>query len=289
MRERFELKNNGTRDFPIGIFDQGRYYPENHHHIEYELFYLSSGDVSFVIEGEEYKLHAGDAVFLQPNTDHYLKKEPDNVYHFYAIVFDLEVLGPPGDKMRTIFESIRLYRYMNLNSEIVDKIKQASEAIKDNQFGNDFILKSVLFDFISYALKTNQYMEVGSSGAGATNKGGNSIEGVLSYIAEHYREPISLDDVMEISSYSKSHFIRLFKKYVGVNLTDYINQFRIEKACLDLIYTTKNVTQVAIENGFNTVQYFSKIFKDYMDCTPKQYQKKGKHLTVPSSIAVGVL
>lgn len=282
MREKIELKN--TRDFPIGIFDQSRYYSQSHHHIEFELFYLTSGDVVFGIDGEEVNLHAGDSVFIQPNVDHYIKNNPNNKYHFIAMVFDPEVLGTQGDKIRTIFENIRIYRYINLSDEIVEKIKQASKVLRNNEYGKEFILKSVLFDIISYAIETKQYMEVGKNISGTATKGINSLDCVLAYITEHYREPISLDDVMDISSYSKSHFIRLFKKHVGVNLTDYINQYRIEKACLDLIYTTKNITQVAIENGFNTVQYFSKIFKDYMKCTPKQYQKKGKHLTVPSSI-----
>ena len=63
-----------------------------------------------------------------------------------------------------------------------------------------------------------------------------------------------------------------------MNYTDYLNRFRVEKACRDLIYSNKNVTQVATENGFNNIQYFSKIFKKYMECTPKQYQKQWKAL-----------
>lgn len=68
-----------------------------------------------------------------------------------------------------------------------------------------------------------------------------------------------------------------------MNLTDFINKYRIEKSCLDLIYTNKNITEIATENGFNTVQYFSKTFKNYMNCTPKQYQRNGKNIIIPSS------
>ena len=70
-----------------------------------------------------------------------------------------------------------------------------------------------------------------------------------------------------------------------MNLTDFINKYRIEKSCLDLIYTNKNITEIATENGFNTVQYFSKTFKTYMKCTPKQYQKNGRSIIVPSTVA----
>ena len=66
-----------------------------------------------------------------------------------------------------------------------------------------------------------------------------------------------------------------------MNLSEYVNKYRIEKACLDLLYTNKNITEIAITNGFNNIQYFSRTFKGYMNCTPKQYQKKGQHITLP--------
>ena len=64
-----------------------------------------------------------------------------------------------------------------------------------------------------------------------------------------------------------------------MNVSDYINKYRIEKACLDLIYTRNNITQIATASGFNNIQYFSRKFKEYMKCTPKQYQKKRAKLT----------
>jgi len=288
MIDKFEFNNVG-KDFPIGIFDQNTYFPMSHHHIEYELFYLESGNVTFGIGTEQFNLHAGDAVFIQPDVDHYVKKEIDNKYHYYALVFDTEVLGNQNDMTRKVFESMRIYRFLKLSPEIVQKIAQASQLRNSEAFGSEFIVKSALYDVISHIISTNQFMEIGRGvNLINSNKEVSCIDGVLNYISQHYRENIALEDVLKVTCYSKSHFIRLFKKYVGINLTDYVNQYRVEKACLDLIYTKKNVTQIAMENGFNTVQYFSKMFKDYMNCTPKQYQKNGKNLTVPSAIAKGI-
>ena len=74
-----------------------------------------------------------------------------------------------------------------------------------------------------------------------------------------------------------------------MNVTEYLNKFRVEKSCLDLIYTDKNITQVACENGFNNIQYFSRVFRQFMNCTPKQYQKKAKDVIVPSAIENSIL
>lgn len=68
-----------------------------------------------------------------------------------------------------------------------------------------------------------------------------------------------------------------------MNIIDYINKFRIEKACLELIYSEKTVTETALSNGFNTVQYFTKLFRRVMGCTPGKYRRLSRSGTnVPS-------
>ena len=57
---------------------------------------------------------------------------------------------------------------------------------------------------------------------------------------------------------------------------EYVNKYRIERACLELLYSKKNITEIASDFGFNNIQYFSRVFKQYMNCTPKQFQKNGK-------------
>ena len=113
----------------------------------------------------------------------------------------------------------------------------------------------------------------------------HAVDAAILFIQQHYRENICLEDLLSVTNYCKSHFIRLFKSTTGYKFTDYVNHYRIEKSCLDLIYTDKNITEIAIENGFNNIQYFSKTFKDYMRCTPMQYKKIGMSVIVPSTIA----
>ncbi len=277
----------GTEEFPIGIFSQSNYIPTPHHHIEYELFYLESGEAIFGVENYEIALHPQNVMFINPGTDHYVKKavEESLDFHYYSLVFDSSVLGYEGDKIRSIFDSIRISRSLHLPPEILAKIKQIAIAQKKEIFGCEVMVKSVLFEIISYILETKQYVEISDNVTHNQNHGISAIDVSLKYVREHYRESITMDDLLRVTSYSKSHFIRLFKKYTGMNLTDYINKYRIEKSCLDLIYTSKNITEIAIENGFNTVQYFSKIFKTYMNCTPKKYQKEGRNIIIPSSMA----
>ena len=272
-------------EFPIGLFSQSTYLEQAHHHIEYEIFYIDSGSVEFGLEDSVTTAKAGDVIFMHPGTNHYVKKLDGIEYHYYAMVFDNSVLGAQGEPVRNTLESIRVSRFIKLPDAVLRKLRDATEFVKNKSFGHELFVKSVLFDIISCVILTNQYVEITDNIRSEKRHTVNAIDVTIAYIRDHYRENISLDDVLKITSYSKSHFIRLFKKNIGMNLTDYINKYRIEKSCLDLIYTSKNITEIATENGFNTVQYFSKTFKSYMKCTPKQYQKNGKNIIIPSSVA----
>ena len=281
----YEQMYKESEEFPIGLFSRNVYLEQAHHHIEYEIFYIDEGSVNVGIEDSVTVARAGDVVFMHPGTNHFVKKIHGTEYHYYAMVFDSSVLGKEGEPVRNTVESIRVSRFVKVPDPVLAKLREATELTKKKAFGHELIVKSVLFDILGFIIKTKQFVEISDNLRAEQRHNVNAIDVTLSYIREHYRENISLDEILQITSYSKSHFIRLFKKNMGMNLTDYINKYRIEKSCLELIYTTKNVTEIAMGNGFNTVQYFSKTFKNYMKCTPKQYQKNGKNIIIPSTVA----
>ena len=101
------------------------------------------------------------------------------------------------------------------------------------------------------------------------------------YINLHYKEQIKTEDILSVVKYSQSHFMRVFKAETGYTLTNYINHIRVEKACLELLYSSKSLTEVAIGNGFSTPQYFSKIFTQIMKQTPRQFRSRAKGLIAP--------
>ena len=269
-------------EYPIGLYSRNAYMEQAHHHIEYEIIYIDEGSVSFGVEDSVTVAKAGDVIFMHPGANHFVQKRKDIEYHYYAMVFDGSVLGKEGEPVRNILDSIRVSRFVKIPEPILLNLREATYFAQEGMFGHELIAKSVLLDIITHIIKTKQYVEISDSLRVEQRHNVNAINVTLNYIRDHYRENISLDEILEITSYSKSHFIRLFKKNMGMNLTDYINKYRIEKSCLELIYTSKNVTEIAMGNGFNTVQYFSKTFKNYMKCTPKQYQRNGKNIIIPS-------
>ena len=280
-------KNQGliTDGFPLGIFSRGAYMPSLHHHIEHEFFYLDSGSATLGLRNNEYELSAGSVVFIEACTDHYIRrKENDENFHYYAMVFDNSILGDGQDPISSTFDSIRIKTFLNIPENITSNLKNAAILEKDKSFGSKLTLKTVLLEFLSYILQTNQYQKVSTLFKNSQHSV-SAVDSAISYIKEHYRENIDIRDIFNGTNYSKSHFSRLFKETAGKSLTEYINSYRVEKACLDMIYTDKNITEVAMENGFNNVQYFSRVFKQIMNCTPRHYKKNSRSVVVPSSFA----
>ena len=74
---------------------------------------------------------------------------------------------------------------------------------------------------------------------------------------------------------NRQKFSRFFKKNVGANFSDYILSLRMEKAG-ELLLKNKKVNDVSFACGFNNPGYFSKVFKNYYNCTPKEFVRKSR-------------
>jgi AraC-like DNA-binding protein len=97
---------------------------------------------------------------------------------------------------------------------------------------------------------------------------------VLEYIENHLHEDISLDDLANHVNYSKSHLSREFNKYIRISLPDYITKRRLSNAALMVYNTGKSISYIADTNGFNSVKYFSTLFKKELGISPTEYRKR---------------
>ncbi len=262
----------------VSFFSQNIYPEEPLRQIEYEILFVDKGMGSIYVGNSVKEVHAGDFVFFNSFEEHFFKRETSGIdFHCYRILFDISALGTESDPCRNFFEGIRLCRFLKMPQGFSQRFLRVS-GIKKEFAGREIILRSLLLDIISYAIETEQFERFSQIIENEKRKL-SAIDNALHYIRENYSENLSLGAILQLTNYSKSHFIRLFKESTGMNVSEYINKYRIEKACLDLIYTNNNITEIATASGFNNIQYFSRKFKEYMKCTPKQYQKKGKKLT----------
>lgn len=100
---------------------------------------------------------------------------------------------------------------------------------------------------------------------------------ILDYIQKHYFEELTLTCLAEKFHYSYPYLSAAFGRYTGQNFTEYLNQVRLKQAC-EMLKTSKvSVSVIADMTGYSSHGYFSKIFKKYIGCTPKQYRDGNNH------------
>ena len=100
------------------------------------------------------------------------------------------------------------------------------------------------------------------------------IDVAIKYIKENYHKDISLDDICAVVCVTPNYFSRIFKEETGKNFTQWLNEFRIEKAKFLLKDVRKKTYEVAIRIGYNDYKYFSYNFKKYAGCSPKEYRER---------------
>ncbi len=99
------------------------------------------------------------------------------------------------------------------------------------------------------------------------------VQKAILHIDADITADLSLKNLSVILGVNPSYFSTLFKKEVGIPLTEYVNQQRTEKAKQLLKSTNLQIQQVAQNCGILDVNYFTKIFKKYTGTTPNKYRK----------------
>ncbi|MBD2845023.1 AraC family transcriptional regulator [Paenibacillus sp. IB182496] len=99
------------------------------------------------------------------------------------------------------------------------------------------------------------------------------LGGIRDYVDAHMHEDLSLDQLVELTSYSKQYICKLFKEELQTTFVDYLTTLRLEQAARLLRDTEETVARVAERSGFRSAQYFSNKFKTRYGVTPGQYRK----------------
>ena len=99
------------------------------------------------------------------------------------------------------------------------------------------------------------------------------IKDLLTFINDHYSEKISMNDAANYLKVSRQYFCRYFKKSTGMSFVDFINDLRLRRACQEIVLTSKSITDIALDNGFDNIGYFFKLFKIKFGQTPLAYRK----------------
>lgn len=98
------------------------------------------------------------------------------------------------------------------------------------------------------------------------------LDRVLTYLHQHYDEPISLNELARISALSLSGLHRLFVRHTQTSITGYLIRLRIGEACSRLSSTDQPIRHVAEAVGYASLANFNRQFKALRGMTPRTYR-----------------
>lgn len=282
-----EVKEHGSYAFPFTISNERLSLYENgsflwHWHPEIELTLITEGEILYQVNQNTFHLKAGDAFFCNANVVHSGSMLNQIDCKYISITFDPKLLYGFENSLLynkyiipiifdVSFPCVSFSLSIPWQQDIIEIIKSILLLFDKKKNGFEIQLLKQLYDFWLILLDKKESLPIFSYDS---EKNYERIRIILSYIAQHYSEKITLDDISAQVFLCKSECCRLFKKYMKLPLFEYILQYRIEQSLGYLSSYDYTITTIAEKTGFCDSNYYSKTFLKRMGCTPKAYRKK---------------
>ena len=101
-----------------------------------------------------------------------------------------------------------------------------------------------------------------------------AVSRMQKYINAHFDEKITLDDICHAAGYSKYHAVRIFKELTGKTPFEAVRAMRLTKAAKLLRDSEEKIVDVAVDNGFDSHDGFSRAFLRHFNISPQKYSKE---------------
>jgi len=257
------LENN----FPVKFmeFTNTEYLPP-HWHEHIELLYFLSGKCRFTCNGKAFSVRANDFVIAN-NSEIHSFIASENVSYYCMLIYP-DFFNDVSFSSRTMLENI-----IHDDSKIREIIFRMYTEYTSGKQGSDMALKGCAYQLMTYLMRNYTSAQLSDRESYLNASILKRTNTILDYISNHYQEKITTSELAKLCFISEGHLCRFLKNTLGKSATEYINEFRIEKAAIMLINTDESITNIAAEVGFEDMNYFSRTFKKIKKESPMDYRK----------------
>ena len=238
----------------------------------YELYYLISGHLHYLIGSSLYDVTPGDLVVVAPHQLHRSTALRDTVHDRYICKFSDDALRPFISSLgQEAYDRFWRSGCIRLPSQISQRVfsdlKQLDkEAGQPGQYSVALCLH-LLEDVILSALLH------GTPKTPVRGEIADKVQALAGYIAGNYAKPISLHEAAAMACMEETHFSKRFKSIMGVGFLEYLTQTRLQAACQLLMEIQLSISEVAEQCGFSSANYFGDVFRLRKGISPYQYRK----------------
>ena len=107
-----------------------------------------------------------------------------------------------------------------------------------------------------------------------TNQTEQALQAAAQYIASHFSDAITLDQVSRLAGFSPTYFSRRFKDFAGISFSSYLTHIRLREAASMLRGTELPISEISQSCGFSGANYFGDVFRLAYGISPREYRRK---------------
>jgi AraC-like DNA-binding protein len=243
-----------------------------HRHSYYQFFLVTEGRFLFVSEtGEEVWLDTGDALVFRPGVMHNWHVDPDAMCRTFMVFFDPIPPGPFHDlEERLNREPLPGHWHLTVDLE---EVQPLLNLIRSECERSVAMAASVVYGLTMSTVAMCTRSLAPGKGMGNESDLPSSLLAALMFIEEHFPEAISVGDIARHAGLGTGRLTELFREHVGTSPLRYLNNHRIDRAKILLLYSPLKLAEVASQCGFNSLPYFCRRFAKEAGVTPGDFRR----------------
>ncbi|MCQ2549219.1 MAG: AraC family transcriptional regulator [Lachnospiraceae bacterium] len=251
-----------------------------HWHAELEIAYIISGTLNVHTTTGDYTFSEGEAFFM--NTNVLASMDSPNgcileSHHFHAVfltghfhsIYETKYINPIITNKN--LEILEIRNDIPRQAEILSLLREASKLQEEED--TEMQTRNVFSSIWLLLLKNVNEGKVQKSRSSFERQ--ERLLSMLSYIHQNYHQKITLDEIAEHAAISKRECQRCFQNGIRKSPSQYIMEYRLEKAKEFLHETDLPITEITFQTGFYSASYFGKMFKEHTGMSPLEYRKQG--------------
>ncbi|MDP4091443.1 MAG: AraC family transcriptional regulator [Bacillota bacterium] len=270
---------NNSNNFSLDhVLTESPYDIATHMHDCYELFYFISGELTYYIEGQAYKLCPNDLIITNSRELHRIVFNSKSSYERKYIHFKPDYIAPyqtDGYSLLNSMEKRKLGHYNRISAK--DVIESGISRLWDNiekTFQEHSPESQIMMKtyFIQMLVTINKVFLRYNNPLVDSHEYDKKVTAILDFINSNLEERITLDLLEQQFYVNKYYLCHIFKLNTGFTVIEYITHKRIMRS-VELLMSGISALDVAHAVGFGDYSTFYKAFKNITGFSPRHYSK----------------
>ncbi len=248
-----------------------------HTHYFSEFFYVLRGGGRFLVEGKTFPVRENDLIIVNPNVSH--TEMSDNARPLEYVVLGVEGIAFSFQEEEGA-DTHQVLSFREKRHEIQFYLDTLLREAETRSPYHETVCQNLLEVMIIHMIR-----ETGFSMSVMPSRKANLACGVAKrYIDSHFREPLTLQDLADVTHVSKYYLAHAFTEDYGLSPINYLIARRIEESKNLLKSTDHSISQIASFTGFSSQSYFSQSFRKITGQKPGEYRQKVRRDTADKSL-----